>query len=287
MVDDTREVHLSIASPMNVKSGSPRGDKGSSSSPLSILGSLTAVITSMVFIVYYARNLGEYLDDIYKLDLLGNLIFILSYIPAGLPFALVSYYIPLSLSVGYLYNIPLGIATAMTGSVFSGLFGFWITRTFCRAWIDEKIKSSARLSSLLLAMEIYSFKVTLMVRFLPLPFGLQNGLCAMTSITAPKFLLSSTIGLLPENLLLIYFGNSFTNIGQISHGDFGSISTHEKVLLATAVLGTVVIFILGRRMLNATLVKVARSGNKKMEDEDMLLSGTEEGNNEKGGLLGR
>ena len=116
----------------------------------------------------------------------------------------------------------------MLGSVSSSMFGFWVTRTFCRSWvrlpflslfspplcfsypfytsfmfsylfstssnsfstkqIEEKIKSSVRLSAFLLAMEYHSFKVTLMVRFLPIPFGLQNALCAVCPlISSPSF----------------------------------------------------------------------------------------------------
>lgn len=229
-------------------------------------------LASMAFIVYYASNLLTFLDFIKKLGMIGNLIFIVSYFPAGLPFALVSYYIPLSLSAGFLYGYYLGFATTMIGSVSSGMFGFWITRAFCRAWIEEKIKASARLSALLLSMEVHSFKITLMLRLLPLPFGLQNGLCAMTSITPPMYLLASAIGLLPENVLLIYFGNSFESITELARGDFGSISIYEKVFLGVALLVTAIIVLVGRRMLDATLTE-ARSSNKKTEDEELTSCG--------------
>lgn len=221
----------------------------------------------MAFIVYYAKNLVKFLDDIKELGFLGNLIMILSYFPAGLPFALVSYYVPLSLSAGFIYGPFKGIATTMVGSVSSGVFGFWVTRAFCRAWIEEKIKSSARLSALLLSMEVHSFKITLMLRFLPLPFGLQNGLCAMTSITPQMYLIASIIGLLPENILLIYFGNGLGEISEIAKGD-KSGSYSSKILLVVAILVTVIIVVLGRKMLNATLA-AARMSNKKTEDIEL------------------
>lgn len=264
----------SPSSSSSSSSSSPRGDRDKTS-PFTIAFCVIAIAGSVAFIVYYSRNLEQFVHKLNHLGYWGNFIFVMSYFPAGLPFALISYYIPLSLSAGFLYKEVLGLITAMVGSVSASMFGFWITRTFCRSWIEEKIKASARLSALLLAMEYHSFKITLMVRFLPLPFGLQNALCAMTSISASKFLISSSIGLLPENMLLIYFGSTFESISETTNGQSG-IPRYEKVLLGVAVLVTCAVFLLGRKMLDATLA-MARAGNKKTEDVDMQLLGAERG----------
>lgn len=145
----------------------------------SFLASISIILFSMCFILYYARNLFSFLDSVQELGLLGNLIFIFSYLPTGLPFAFMSYYIPLTLSGGFIYGYFLGFLTVTAGSVLSAVFGFWVARHFCRSWVEDRIKSSTRLSSLMPALEVHAFKITLVMRFLPLPFGLQNGLCAV------------------------------------------------------------------------------------------------------------
>lgn len=269
MVEDLFPVSSSDLPKLSPTKPPPFSFPSSLSYTIKVFAYVLVFLTSMGFIVYYAKNLQHFLEHIKDLGLVGNLILIISYLPAGLPFAFVSYYIPLSLSAGFLYGYALGIVTTMIGSVSSGVFGFWIARTFCREWIQEKIKSSARLSALLIAMEVHSFKITLMVRFLPLPFGLQNGLCAMTSISPPMYLLASIIGLLPENVLLIYFGSSFESISELARGDFGQISILEKIFLVVAVVVTALIVLLGRQMLNVTLA-IARAGNKKAEDAELL-----------------
>lgn len=233
--------------------------------------------------MYYARNLFSFLDSVQDLGLLGNLIFIFSYLPTGLPFAFVSFYIPLTLSGGFIYGYTLGFLTITIGSVSSACFGFWIARHFCRGWIEERIKASARLSSLMPALEEHAFKITLVMRFLPLPFGLQNGLCAVTNITPHMFFVASVIGLIPENTLLLYFGHSFRSIGELASGDIGSFSISQQIMLVVAALAGVVSIIFGRRVLNTMALKNKKKGfidNGKGVDSDIELGLLDDSNSQ-------
>lgn len=248
---------------------------------LKFLGYILVFAAVIAFLVFFSKNITKYVDTIENLGLFGNLIMIFLYYPAGLPFAFMSYYIPLSLSAGYLYGYYLGFATSMIGSVTSGVFGFWFTRQFCRNWLEEKLTASPKLAALVKAMEMNSFKVTLMLRFIFIPYGLQNGLCAMTNISYPMYFLASTVGLLPENLLLIYFGANLESISEVANG--GTLPTYEIVLLCVAGVGTIVMLLVGRKMLLSTL-HMAKSGNtapesetkKKPEDLRILLRNFEE-----------
>jgi len=226
--------------------------------------SITAFLSCMWFIVYYARNLYIFLDYVKQLETLGNFIFIISYLPTGLPFAIISYYIPLSLSAGFLYGYIWGFITIAIGSILSACCGFYITRKFCRAWIEERIQSSPRLTSIMAALEIHSFKITLVMRFFPLPFGLQNGLSAMTNITLEKFFVATLIGLIPENTLLIYFGHNAKTIGELASGNLTSFSAYEKILLVVAILALLLILLLGKTILNSTIT----TPPKKIENVD-------------------
>jgi uncharacterized membrane protein YdjX (TVP38/TMEM64 family) len=150
-------------------------DNTTSSQPTRLLKSpytsLLVILLSMCFIIYYARHLFYFLELVQELGLLGNIIFVLSYLPTSLPFAFISYYIPLTVSGGFIYGYFLGFLTVTAGSTLSACVGFWIARKFCRSWIEERIKSSARLSALMPALEVHAFKIALIMRFLPLPIG--------------------------------------------------------------------------------------------------------------------
>ncbi len=146
-------------------------------------------------------------------------------------------------------------------------------------------------------MEIHSFKVTLMVRFLPLPFGLQNGLCAVyiikerekecNNIILYRWQVSHRQCFWLLQLLDSYLRiSSWSTLGEVSKLSKAKIlapfpyppttsslviSTltiayaYEKFMIGGAIIVTLIIFILGRKMLNATLSQ-ARSSNKKAED---------------------
>jgi len=231
--------------------------------------SVSIILFSMCFILYYARHLFSFLDSVQELGLLGNLIFIFSYLPTGLPFAFMSYYIPLTLSGGFIYGYFLGFLTVTIGSVSSACFGFWVARHFCRSWVEDRIKSSSRLSSLMPALEVHAFKITLVMRFLPLPFGLQNGLCAMTNITPYMFFIASIIGLLPENSLLLYFGHSFRSIGELASGGFGSFSVFQKAMLVVALAVGIVSAFFGKKVLYALSLK-SKNNKKELMDNDNI-----------------
>eukprot|EP01111_Echinosteliopsis_oligospora_P003447 TRINITY_DN1544_c1_g1_i2.p1 TRINITY_DN1544_c1_g1~~TRINITY_DN1544_c1_g1_i2.p1 ORF type:complete len:353 (+),score=85.61 TRINITY_DN1544_c1_g1_i2:71-1129(+) len=232
-----------------------------------------ATVAIMAFILYYARNLFYFLEYVKSLGLFGNIIIIASYIPTGMPFAFMSYYIPLSLSSGFMYGYYLGIITTMFGSVLSAFLGFWITRRFCRSWVEQRMNESRRLGSIKATLEGHAFKITFIMRFLPLPFGLQNGLCAMTNITPSMFILASFIGLLPENILLIYFGYSFDSIGELARGNFGHVSIYQKILLVSAILGGIGLVVFGKRFITTTMdPTTTTTGYAEVPNRDVFLN---------------
>lgn len=297
MVDDTRvSVSIPSSSPSSIPTPSFSSPPSPPTAPLTkhatstkrimkiivksilTLVLLGSIIGAIFFLFKDEDKLESLFDNIKALKILGNLIIALAYLPCALPFAVVSYYVPLSLCAGLIYreHILGAFATTMFGSVVGSLFGFWVTRRFCREWVEDKIKASTRISALMKAMESHAFKVTVFSRFLPLPFGLQNGLCAMTQITPEKFVISSMIGLMPENIVLIYIGSSFKDFKEIVNG--GHVPIYEKILMGVVLAVTIIVLIVVRKMIDATLA-VARAGNKKTEDQgDVELKQHKNGN---------
>lgn len=87
----------------------------------------------------------------------------------------------------------------------------------------------------------------------------------MTNITPYMFFVASTIGLVPENTLLLYFGHSFRSIGELASGGFGSFTIFQKAMLVVALVIGVVSALFGRKVLYTLSLK---SKNSKWESTD-------------------
>src|SRR5690606_7350855 len=72
-----------------------------------------------LYIKYILIIIPLYTYNIY----IGNLLFVIAFSVAGLPFALVGY-TPLSLGAGFLYSVKLGSVTVGLGSFIGSTFGF-------------------------------------------------------------------------------------------------------------------------------------------------------------------
>eukprot|EP01132_Coremiostelium_polycephalum_P002768 gene2768-3442_t len=148
-----------------------------------------------------------------------------------------------------MYGFLHGFITVGLGSAVSASFGFWITRKISLKWFESKIESSSKLMSLRNMVEQHPFKIIILMRLLPIPFGLQNGLCAMTRISYTTFIYSSVIGLLPENFLLSYFGSTIKTITDITNGQGNAFTSYQQTLLIVAIVVGVVITCFGKRVL--------------------------------------
>ncbi len=91
-------------------------------------------------------------------------------------------YIVLNLAAGYLYGFKLGLC-AVSISV---LFGVAVSLVVCRMFIQEYVKSklqSAHLKAIIQVIESRrGFRVVMLTRLTPIPFGLQNGLFAVSAL---------------------------------------------------------------------------------------------------------
>ncbi|GAM26313.1 hypothetical protein SAMD00019534_094880, partial [Acytostelium subglobosum LB1] len=224
----------------------------SSSNITTTLLLLTTTVTLIACILYFSKNLLSFLEMVENLGLMGNVIFVLSYLPTGIPLALFSLYIPLTFSAGFVYGFMHGLITVMVGSVLSAAAGFWLTRKISLRWFESKIESSQRLSSLRSMVEHHPFKIIIIMRMLPIPFGLQNGLCAMTRISFSTFIYSSAIGLVPENSLFVYIGTTLKTISDITGDNKNPFSYYQQILLVFAIIGGIVLSVVGKRLLHSS-----------------------------------
>jgi len=129
-----------------------------------------------------------------------------------------------------------------------------------KIWIQQKVSQRRTLKYFISAIRRNGFRIVFFFRLTPVPFGVQNGLFAISGISFRCFFLATFLGMLPEALLWIYFGSSARKIFDVLSGksDFGSI---QKILFIAQMVIAVVLFIVllfvGRRIMKNAIAQEA------------------------------
>lgn len=115
--------------------------------------------------------------------------------------------------VGGLLFAPLfGTILVITISSVGSVLPFFIAKKYGRKRIKEKIEKT-KYKKYLDTTDENSFMFALYMRLIPLiPYELQNYILGLVDISAGKFILATFIGLLPGTFMLIYLGNTITDV---------------------------------------------------------------------------
>jgi len=79
-------------------------------------------------------------------------------------------------------------------------------------------------------------KVIALTRLTPVPFGLQNGLFAISNVTLLKYTLATVVGLLPTQILNTYLGTTLRSMKDVIDNDGDSYIMFMGQLLVSVVL---------------------------------------------------
>ena len=141
------------------------------------------LIFSIFCIGFVALGRG-YLSQL--LNWLENLPLICSFSVFVLLFTIISFpfgfgYIILNMAAGYLYGMLRGQAVVSVSVAIGFTIGFVVCRCCMREWAGQYIASSPALLAMTKVVEgPHGFKVILLTRLTPIPFGLQNALFAVS-----------------------------------------------------------------------------------------------------------
>nr|XP_057902821.1 transmembrane protein 64 isoform X2 [Doryrhamphus excisus] len=174
---------------------------------------LTAVCFSSVALV--RQHLKDLLLWVEGLDsLVGALLFVVGFILVSFPCGWG--YILLNVAAGYLYGFVLGLGLVMVGV----LIGTFVAHLACKRlltdWARNKVGNSEQLSAIIRVVEGGSgLKVVALARLTPIPFGLQNAVFSITEVSLPNYLVASSVGLLPTQLLNSYLGTTLRTMEDV------------------------------------------------------------------------
>ncbi|XP_017449188.1 transmembrane protein 64 isoform X1 [Rattus norvegicus] len=178
---------------------------------------LVCVLAALCFasLALVRRYLQHLLLWVESLDsLLGVLLFVVGFIVVSFPCGWG--YIVLNVAAGYLYGFVLGMGLMVVGVLIGTFIAHVVCKRLLTAWVAARIQSSDKLSAVIRVVEGGSgLKVVALARLTPIPFGLQNAVFSITDLSLPNYLMASSVGLLPTQLLNSYLGTTLRTMEDV------------------------------------------------------------------------
>ncbi|XP_078458139.1 transmembrane protein 64 [Lampetra fluviatilis] len=198
--------------------------------------------------VYVMRDLLEWLQEVDMAA--GTLLFVLGFVLVSFPWGWG--YIVLNVAAGYLYGFLLGLALVAAGV----LIGTFVAHVGCRRWLEgyaaARLRSSGTMSAVIRVLEGGGgLRVIALARLTPIPFGLQNAVFAVSRVPTPSYLIASSLGLLPTQILNSYLGTT--------------LRTMEDVM-SQQTLGGYVIFLLQLLISVGLMLYVVRRARRELNE---------------------
>lgn len=125
---------------------------------------------------------------------------------------------------GLIFQPLFGTALVITISTLGSVLPFLIVKKFGRKYIHDKLEKT-KYKKYVDHTNNNSFMYVLYLRLLPImPYELQNYVIGLVDISISRFIIATFIGLLPGTFMLIYLGNTITDVKPIKIVILGVIS---------------------------------------------------------------
>lgn len=164
-------------------------------------------------------------------------IFLLLFIVTSFPMAWG--YILLMVAAGYLYGYIYGPLVVLICGTVGIIVAHLVMKNCCRDFIKRRFYSSKMEAVIKVVESSQGFKLIALSRLTPIPFGLQNGLFALTDTPLWSYCAASTIGLLPTTVLNCYMGSTLRTMSDVLTDQ--SNQTTGYLILSVQILLTVVL----------------------------------------------
>lgn len=163
--------------------------------------------------------LEECIDSVQDMGTVGVLYFGLFYVLAEV---LAIPALPLTLSAGYLFGLPTGVAVVLSSATIAASIAFLIGKTVLRSWVETILESNPNMAKIDRAIGERGFKLLVLLRLSPIfPFALSNYVYGASSIDFPSYFWSTLIGFAPGTIAYVYTGMVGKEL-MFNSGDAGS-----------------------------------------------------------------
>jgi uncharacterized membrane protein YdjX (TVP38/TMEM64 family) len=154
---------------------------------------------------------------------------------------------PVIIATAAVFGFPLGVLGAVTGIGLGATAGFFLSRSFLRKDIAERLRRHPKFRAIDLAIEEEGWKIVVLLRLCPIPFGLANYFYGLTAIRFQPYLWTTFIGSLPSVLLFCQLGSAGkAGLEALATGNFQKGSGEIALLVLSVVATLIALFFLPR-----------------------------------------
>lgn len=165
---------------------------------------------------------------------------------------------PVIIATAAVFGFPLGVLGAVSGVGLGASLGFFLSRSFLRKEVAERLRRNATFRAIDLAIEEEGWKIVALLRLCPIPFGLANYFYGLTGIRFQPYLWTTILGSLPSILLFCHLGSAGkASVEALATGNFHK-GAGEITLLALSIVATIAALIFLPRFARRAVAKYAK-----------------------------
>jgi protein maelstrom len=188
-------------------------------------------------------------------------------------------YVLLNVAAGYLYGL-LRATTLVSICALIGIFvAHELTRRFLSDYVMSKLVANESLRALLRVVEgNRGTKVVALARLTPIPFGLQNGLFAMSNMGVVRYLSASITGLMPTQVLNSYIGSTLRSMEEVLTDSSNTLTAYIVFSIQLFLTAALMAYVVRRakRELNRTVEELEkRDLSKDVSPEGITVTPSE------------
>ena len=115
---------------------------------------------------------------------------------------------PVAIAAGFGFGFGRGWVAITIGTGIGAAVNFLISRYLVRGPLARRLEKNEKFRLIDAAIAREGWKIVMMLRFVPMPFGLANYAYGLTAIRFWPYLLASLVAIVPANTLLVYLGHT-------------------------------------------------------------------------------
>ncbi|XP_013790194.1 transmembrane protein 64-like [Limulus polyphemus] len=199
-------------------------------------------------------------------------VFFILYTVVSFPF--VWGYIILNIACGYHFGFLPGLTVNIVAAAFGMSVAHFIMKKNMVNFIASRLVAMETMWPIMAVLEnTQAVKVVAVSRLSPLPFGLVNAAFAVTSIHWLVYVLASSLGLLPAQIISVYLGTTVRSMKEVLADESTAFTGYGMILVQILVSVGLMICIVrkARRELKRTVEKEFQTKTKKASETSAYI----------------
>jgi uncharacterized membrane protein YdjX (TVP38/TMEM64 family) len=162
---------------------------------------------------------------------------------------------PFIIAASAVFGFSLGLLTSAVGIILGAASGYFLSRLFLRKDVADQLKGRPTFKAIDQAIAEEGWKIVLLLRLCPIPFGLANYLYGLTAIPFLPYLITTFLGAVPGLLLFSHLGSAGkAGLQALASGNWNK-GGGEIALLGLSLAATIVLVVLLPRIARRALEK--------------------------------